>query len=581
MGIMQSLRKRDRRSAGAAPVAPSAARAPDLMVLLPDAAGIATYQLHSFDSARAAELFVDSTLRGQVNEGTVFFWALTWQPSPDAEPLVLIRDGARPLVYLFSFLDLDACHEFVRYEMQRGLDLAQVMIYWAVPARVGFDEWGAAFVAPSAAPQRPAGDASGDEPVATVVPFSPNEAAPVTGQRYLTEADIAEAIREMDEFVKRPPARPIPEPAPIIDFPAASEQIQRARQARQAADAWSNFALALDEALDVHVAIQVSNKLAWNRIMRALTEAARLQKRRDAAANAWGNASRALAAAAAIASGGDGTMRRVWLTAATALAEAAELAAARITFRKPWQNAAWAIEEAVYAYRLETRARVTHAWGSAGLAIAEAVQAREASEKAARLGWANTARALGEAESAFERRARARAAWHEISNAINRALEARFRRDAAIAAWTNIGGAMNAAVAAQEAYQRRRRIIVGWRNATTALMEAIVAEAKLRILHAGLDKRLIAAVDRKVKGKTKISLGKPAGRSTVIIERPEPVTTESEAESPSDEHAGSAPPEHTAHTIAKRWERREEPFDGFRSPPGRFHHQELPRNLRF
>jgi hypothetical protein len=62
--------------------------------------------------------------------------------------------------------------------------------------------------------------------------------------------------------------------APLIDFPSASQKLQQTKHHRAALHAWTNFALAIDEALDVHVARQVRAKLAWNRLMRAFIEAA-------------------------------------------------------------------------------------------------------------------------------------------------------------------------------------------------------------------------------------------------------------------------------------------------------------------
>ena len=67
MGIVTNLLRRERKQEPPEePVATIVADAgPSLMVLLPDAGGIAAYQLHSFPSAKAAELYIDSTLRGQ------------------------------------------------------------------------------------------------------------------------------------------------------------------------------------------------------------------------------------------------------------------------------------------------------------------------------------------------------------------------------------------------------------------------------------------------------------------------------------------------------------------------------------
>ena len=132
-----------------------------LVMLMPDASGIATYQMHTFVAARQAEDYLKSFLRGEVQEGTIMFWGLTWLPSDNgnrdcgAEPIVLVRDAKRPgLVYTFSFVDLDSAYDFVRNEMKAGLDLSQTAIYLAAPAEATADTWGEITVTPSKPPTR-------------------------------------------------------------------------------------------------------------------------------------------------------------------------------------------------------------------------------------------------------------------------------------------------------------------------------------------------------------------------------------------------------------------------------------------
>ena len=91
MGIVNGILRRDRGAAEQLPVKaprPRADSPPPLMFMIPDAGGLATYQVSTFPSAKAAEFFLDSTLRGQVPEGAVLFWALNWQPmvNPDYGP---------------------------------------------------------------------------------------------------------------------------------------------------------------------------------------------------------------------------------------------------------------------------------------------------------------------------------------------------------------------------------------------------------------------------------------------------------------------------------------------------------------
>ena len=269
-------------------------------------------------SAKAAEFFLDSTLRGRTPEGSVMFWALTWQPAADAatEPLVLIRDTNKPIIYPFSFSDIDSAFEFVRHEMQRGLHLSQVMLYWAVPAHIEIDFWGRSAIQP---PEAPLSLTVVSKSIAE--PFSLREAAVETvappssvtegeGDRYLAEDDIAETVRQAEQAASKSPPPDVPDvdgrvvPMPVpgpstrkskrqkttedatpIDFPSASQKVQEGRLARAAVTAWRNFSLAVDEALDVYVARQVATKLAWNRIMRALGQAMDAQQQADAAAS--------------------------------------------------------------------------------------------------------------------------------------------------------------------------------------------------------------------------------------------------------------------------------------------------------
>ncbi|MEK7248545.1 MAG: hypothetical protein AAB092_08765, partial [Chloroflexota bacterium] len=430
MGIMQSLRKRDRRAEGVVAPRKAAAEATPLMFLVPDAQGIATYQLHKFPSARAAEIFVDVTLRGQVNEGAVLFWALTRRPTADhyAEPLVLIRDTDRPIVYLFSFTGLNSCLDFIRHELTRGLQLHQVMVYLAVPARVEVDFWGRAAVTPPAAPQhafaaapvvvaesapaKPDADADKSGAVLLFTPKEPEE-APAEEPRYLTEAGIAETIREMEEFSAKFEA----ERAPVIDFPSASTHIRRAQKSVAMISAWANFALALDEALDVYVAQLVRIRLALNRIMRALAEAA-------------------LAASLAQSSKGNGHdhgVAHAWRNASIALADAATVAIRRRLMQRVWMNTAWTLEEAVYAHRLEKKARAIRGWRFASMACAEAANARKALESA----WI--------------------AAWDILAVELVHAAGAHFARERAVLAWNNAAKALTA-VSEAHAKQRKRAI---------------------------------------------------------------------------------------------------------------------------
>ncbi len=554
MGIMQSLRKREGRKShagateAAAPKRP-ADSPPPLMLMLPDASGIAAYQLNQFPSAKAAELFLDSSLRGHAPEGSVMFWALTWQPATDAatEPLVLIRDNDNPVVYPFSFSDIESAFEFVQHEMTRGLRLSQAMIYWAVPAHVEVDFWGRSSILPPAPPASLTlvTPRSVENRAATVETAAPPADAPDAAKEdthYLDHADIADAVRQAEQAASKSPQPDFPEaegrvvPMPVpgpssrkpkkrttpdaepIDFPSASQKMQEARHARAAVTGWGNFALAVDEALDVYVARQVSTKLAWNRLTRALgqameaqqaverktlteAEAARIEAiraeearqeavraeearqeaipaeeaRQEAVRAEEGRqeAIRAEEARQEAVHAEEGRQeavraeearqeavraeegRQEAIRAEEAQQEAVRAAAATArVMRKAWLNAAWTLEEAGYAHALEQRSRAIRAWRFAALGITEAVEAKVKYEEALQLAWFNASRAIGEAHRTYLSQLRM---FEE--------------------AWSEGATQIRAAVLVR---QRLIRVRTGHNNFSIAIEEAIEAQAYRR-----------------------------------------------------------------------------------------------------
>jgi hypothetical protein len=171
------------------------------------------------------------------------------------------------------------------------------------------------------------------------------------------------------------------------------------------------------------------------------------------------------------------------------------------------------------------------------------------------------------------------------------------RRRAIVTSWHYAGCALEEAVSM---YEFRDRAIAGWSNFTIAIKEAIVAEATLRIAQAGLDKKLIAEVEKVVRSKTRPRKEKN-GKKPVVepILAPSPVTAarlpeemltqepEQALTAVSEPHANEQDAAATdASAVAPqegggfpglwrnhdgaRWEPREEPFRGFESPPGRF-----------
>jgi len=133
---------------------------PPLMVMVSDASGLASFQLHSFSGVEDAEAFIHNWTRGRLDQGIIPFWAFTLPPDPETidqpltvEPIVLIRDAERPgVVYPFSFVDIDTAQSFVRHEAQRGMDLSQALIYWAVCARIEVDTAGSLRLIPGNPP---------------------------------------------------------------------------------------------------------------------------------------------------------------------------------------------------------------------------------------------------------------------------------------------------------------------------------------------------------------------------------------------------------------------------------------------
>jgi hypothetical protein len=566
MGLMQSLLRKDRQASATAPGAPEAASpgtAP-LIMLAPDAQGIATYRLHEFPSAKAAEIFVDVTLRGQVNERTVIFWALNGQPGPDiyAEPLVLIRDAASPVVYLFSFADLNSCHDFIRHEMTRGLDLRQVMVYWAVPAAVDRDIWGRAVVTPGSPPRSAqtselaateivpeSRKSMAESPPPSVLPFVSRQESPETA-RYLTESDIAETVREMNEFTARfDAAKP-----DVIDFPAASRKIRRTKKAARAMAGWDNFARALDEALDVYVSEQVRVRIALSRIVRALAQAGFLHSatsakdpvteppRKDAI-----------------------DVSRAWASASIAVADAATIAIRRALMRRVWMNTAWTLEEAAYAYRLETRSRASRGWRFASEALAEAAKTRYERDAAVALAWSVMSSELVSAAEAQVATEGTRRAWTCAAKALRQAASsAKRRRKVMVTAWVRLARAMKQAVAAQEKARKARE-----RAEAAAAKRAEKAAARAERQAAKAAGRAAGAARTADKRASATLEATPA----VNVESPDEEELSEEEqisrwlarqETGHTRETGSAKPKRS------RWEPHEEPFKGFRSPPGRF-----------
>lgn len=192
---------------------------PELILLVADATGRASYHLNAFPSAAAAEAYIEFWFPLHLNEGIIAFWALTWEPqrpagpteAPLAEPIVLIRNARRPhTVYPFSFVSIDSALAFAREEVHWRIGLDQVAIYWAAPVRVVTDFQGRRRLVPGEPPQRPA--QAGRPPQTAGLTFAAG--APATAQSRDIRADNLRAAVE-DAL------RSVLESASVDDMPAA------------------------------------------------------------------------------------------------------------------------------------------------------------------------------------------------------------------------------------------------------------------------------------------------------------------------------------------------------------------------
>jgi hypothetical protein len=138
---------------------------PALMLLVPDASGLASYRAETFFDVKFAEEFLEYWFPEPEAGGVIAFWALTWEPSGDQdgdrapEPLVLIRDNGRQnVVYVFSFPDQGSAEAFLREALSAGIDLSCVSLYWAQQVAIETVRSGGIRLSPARPPTRTAGD---------------------------------------------------------------------------------------------------------------------------------------------------------------------------------------------------------------------------------------------------------------------------------------------------------------------------------------------------------------------------------------------------------------------------------------
>jgi hypothetical protein len=132
---------------------------PKLMILVNDASGMACFKTHSFPDAKSATEFIVYWFRHDT-EGFSAFWAMRDEPSREvtlagetAEPLVIINDAQRTdVVYSFSFVDIESAQAFVDDEVVHGTEPDQIKLYWALPVRLLTDANGKTILSPSVPP---------------------------------------------------------------------------------------------------------------------------------------------------------------------------------------------------------------------------------------------------------------------------------------------------------------------------------------------------------------------------------------------------------------------------------------------
>ena len=221
---------------------------PRLVLLVHDAAGPATYQLHSFEDEAEAAAFVQFWFPGDIDHGVIAFWASHREPEVEAgerpaEVVVLIRGDNRPkTVYPFSFAGMDLARSWLTRESNRDLDPDQMLMYWAVPARISRDHWGRVHVWPSEPPvlRREGRSGAQPKPPAPRAPQSPPRFEPWLPERKKphpqqpTEAQASQPPAEtptealpptagepalVDEPLEPPAETPVEASTVIVDEP--------------------------------------------------------------------------------------------------------------------------------------------------------------------------------------------------------------------------------------------------------------------------------------------------------------------------------------------------------------------------
>ncbi len=235
-------------------IQPAPEVAPPLILLRPEASGVASYSCFSFRSTSDAGRFIEEHLRGRLAPESVLFWGVCNPPAPDAETIVLLRSERPDIAHAFSFTDLPTATDFVRHEMEFGMAPEQVLIYWVAPARAEIDATGRVAVVPVQSESQ----ASHSE-VPDGIGYAPSPALTI-----VQPSSDPEAAESEDS----------PFDGQIIEFAAIPSRFRLHGDTTQW---WVNMIDAMEEALDACVAQKVSGRLAWRRLSSELATAARIQ----------------------------------------------------------------------------------------------------------------------------------------------------------------------------------------------------------------------------------------------------------------------------------------------------------------
>ena len=132
---------------------------PALILLAVDARGPACRRIHCFQEAEPAKRFVKFWYPYRLDDSVVGYWLLGDEPLPEnrsewrAEVLIMVRDSRPGIVYAFTRPDMRSAREFLANEVQYGLDLADVMLFWVVPVQVENNLRGETVIFPHALPE--------------------------------------------------------------------------------------------------------------------------------------------------------------------------------------------------------------------------------------------------------------------------------------------------------------------------------------------------------------------------------------------------------------------------------------------